>query len=469
MSAGIAGGLWADPDETTEAAMTLRPPGRLMPLALAALAGGCAHYQPAPLAERPALAAEAAALPGMPSHPLSAGEVAALAVARDPDLVAARTTAGVAQAQLVQAGVLPNPSLTGAFLPLLSGAGAVPAWNLGLAQDIKALLVYRPKRRSARDSVAQVRADLLWQEWQVAGEARQLATDIASRDQTRLLLQEAVTILDHRYRVTQRALAAGDVTLVTAAPSAVGYQQARTNLQTLDQQQLQDRHKLNALLGLAPDAALPLAPVGEVAPLDIVAARNALDTLPARRPDLLALRFGYAAQDETLRAAILSQFPDLILGGSSSSDNSRVVNAGPTLQLGVPLFDRNQGNVAIARATREQLRAEYAARLSTATGQIGALLSELMQLRSQLATVERDLPAARAAAARASAAFGSAALDERAYVDLVTNRFTKEQEVQTLKLALLDRQIAIEALIGAGLPGVDTLGLVDPGTKGAAR
>ena len=84
------------------------------------------------------------------------------------------------------------------------------------------------------------------------------------------------------------------MTLVTAAPSAVGYQQARTNLQTLDQQQLQDRHKLNALLGLAPDAALPLAPVGEVAPLDIVAARNALDTLPARRPDLLALRFGCA-------------------------------------------------------------------------------------------------------------------------------------------------------------------------------
>lgn len=466
MSAGVAPGLWAKSDETTDAAMTFRSPGHLMPLALAALAGGCAHYQPAPLAERPALVA---ALPDMPAHPLSAAEVATLAVARDPDLVAARAKGGVAEAQLVQAGVLPNPSLTGAFLPLISGAGTVPAWNLGLAQDIKALLVYRPKRRGARDSVAQVRADLLWQEWQVAGEARQLATDIASREQTRLLLQEAVTILEHRYRVTQRALAAGDVTLVTAAPSAVGYQQARTNLQTLDQQQLQDRHKLNALLGLTPDAVLPLAPVGAVAPLDIAAARATLDTLPARRPDLLALRFGYAAQDEALRAAILAQFPDLILGGSTSSDNSRVVNAGPTLQLGLPLFDRNQGNVAIARATREQLRAEYAARLSATVGQVGALLSELAQLRDQLAAVERDLPAARAAAVRASTAFGNAALDERAYVDLVTNRFTKEQEVQTLKLALLDRQIAIEALIGAGLPGVDTLGLTDPGTRGAAR
>lgn len=469
MSAGIAPGLWAKSDETTDADMTIRSPGHLMPLALAALAGGCAHYQPAPLAERPALVA---ALPDMPAHPLSAAEVATLAVARDPDLVAARAKGGVAEAQLVQAGVLPNPSLTGAFLPLISGAGTVPAWNLALAQDIKALLVYRPKRRGARDSLAQVRADLLWQEWQVAGEARQLATDIASRDQTRLLLQEAVTILEHRYRVTQHALAAGDVTLVTAAPSAVGYQQARTNLQTLDQQQLQDRHKLNALLGLTPDAVLPLAPVGAVGAVgavDIAAARAALDTLPARRPDLLALRFGYAAQDEALRAAILAQFPDLILGGSASSDNSRVVNAGPTLQLGLPLFDRNQGNVAIARATREQLRAEYAARLSATVGQVGALLSELAQLRDQLAAVERDLPAARAAAARASAAFGNAALDERAYVDLVTNRFTKEQEVQTLKLALLDRQIAIEALIGAGLPGVDTLGLTDPGTRGAAR
>ncbi|MBI0475225.1 TolC family protein [Sphingomonas sp. MA1305] len=435
--------------------------------ALALLAAGCAHYTPAPLAAAPTLAP---ALPATTSAaPLAVEDVVALALARNPDLIAARTRLSVAQAQRTQAGVLPNPALTGALLPLVSGAGEVPAWNIGLAQDIKALLVYKPHVRSARAATAQVRADLLWQEWQVAGQARQLAVDLIAREQTRPLLDEAVRILGHRNAVTQAALAQGNATLVTAAPSAVGFQQARASLQTLDQTQVQDRHKLNALLGLTPDAIVPLQSVPQLPAFDMAAARAAIPTLPARRPDLLALRFGYLAQDETLRAAILAQFPDLILGGSASSDSSRVVNAGPNAQLGLPLFDRNQGNVAIARATRAQLQAEYAARLAATTGEVGALLGEMTQLQRQLMIVARDLPAARAAATRAAAAFGAAALDERAYVDLITNRFAKEQEVATLRLGLLDRQVVVSTLLGLGLPGVTTLGLADPGTQGAAR
>ncbi|MGR6327486.1 TolC family protein [Sphingomonas sp. XXL09] len=435
--------------------------------ALALLAAGCAHYTPAPLAAAPTLAP---ALPATTSAaPLAVEDVVALALARNPDLIAARTRLSVAQAQRTQAGVLPNPALTGALLPLVSGAGEVPAWNIGLAQDIKALLVYKPRVRSARAATAQVRADLLWQEWQVAGQARQLAVDLIAREQTRPLLDEAVRILGHRNAVTQAALAQGNATLVTAAPSAVGFQQARASLQTLDQTQVQDRHKLNALLGLTPDAIVPLQSVPQLPAFDMAAARATIATLPARRPDLLALRFGYLAQDETLRAAILAQFPDLILGGGASSDSSRVVNAGPNAQLGLPLFDRNQGNVAIARATRAQLQAEYAARLAATTGEVGALLGEMAQLQRQLMIVERDLPAARAAATRAAAAFGAAALDERAYVDLITNRFAKEQEVATLRLGLLDRQVAVSTLLGLGLPGVTTLGLADPGTQGAAR
>ncbi|WP_375382567.1 TolC family protein [uncultured Sphingomonas sp.] len=449
------------------------PPSTLAALVMAATAAGCAHYTPAPLAAEAALAPDAAALAGMPSGPLGVGDVVALAIRRAPVLVAARQRRGVAEAQLVQARVLPNPIVSGAFLPLISGVGDVPAWSVGLAQDVKSLLVYKPRRRAARDSAHQVQADLLWQEWQVAGAARQLAVDIIERERSRALLDQAFALLQQRYRVTQAALAAGNATLVTTAPSALGYQQARANLQALDQAQLSARHQLNALLGLVPDAVLPLATTDDVAPLDIAAVRALIPTLPARRPDLLALRLGYAAQDETLRAAILGQFPDLVLGGAASSDNSRVINAGPNVQLGLPVFDRNQGNVAIARASRAQLAAEYAARLGTVVGEVGALLTETEQIRRQLAVVQRDLPAARIAAARASTAFGASALDERAYVDLVTNRFAKEQEVLTLQLALLDRQVAIEALIGAGLPQVDTLGLPDPGPNpgraGAAR
>jgi outer membrane protein TolC len=443
--------------------------GSIVSLSALFLAVSCAKYSPLPLAPAPPLAISLPEATGLPDHPLRVDEVVALALARNPDLIAARTRRAVARAQVVQAGVHPNPSLTAAILPLISGAGTGPAWNLGLAQDIKSLLVYKPKLRAARDAAHQVDADLLWQEWQVAGQARQLAGDIVLRDRQRPLLQQAFALLEHRNTVAQHALAARNITLVTAAPSASGFQSARANLQTFEQTQLQARHKLNALLGLAPDVPVPLAPTIDIPPLDVAATRASIATLPQRRPDLLALRFGYASQDENLRAAIRGQFPDLVLGGSVSSDSSQVINAGPNVQLGLPIFDRNQGNIGIAQATRAQLNAEYSARLAAATGEVGGLLTEMEQLRAQLAVVQRDLPAVRLAAQRVSVAFARSAIDERAFVDLITARFAKEQEVLNLQLALLDRQVAIETLVGAGLPTVETLGLTDPGTKGAAQ
>jgi len=421
--------------------------------ALAALLlGGCAHYTPLPLAVVPPLTAS---LPV--STPLSIADVVVLTLERSPDLRAVRAKRGVAQSQLLQSGILPNPSFSGALLPLLSGAGAVSAWTLGLSQDIKSLLTYLPKRRAAGFSAGQVDADILWQEWQVAGQARQITVDLIAGERTRPPLEQAFTLLSHRNAVLQQALVAGNATLVTAAPTQVALQAVRSSLDALDQRQLHLRHQLNALLGLVPEADVRLAPEIALPAFDPAAIRLQLASLPDRRPDLLALRLGYAAQDEIVRQQILAQFPDMILGAGSSSDNSRVINGGPQLTVGLPVFDRNQGNVAIARTTRAQLNAEYAARLAAAVGEVSALLREMEQMSVQLSILRRDLPATRLAAERASAAFGASALDERSYVDLLTNRFTKEQEVMTFELGLLDRQVAMQTLVGAGLPSIESL------------
>lgn len=431
------------------------------------LASACQHYAPAPLAHAIPLRPAAAVLAETPAGALTVGEVVRLALADDPDLVAARAKRGVAQGQWLQSGLLPNPSLSGAFLPLLSGVGTVPAWTAGLSQDVKALITYRSRRRAGRDAAAQVYADLLWQEWQVAGQARQLALDLIETQHMRPVAAEAYTILRDRNAAVDAALAAGNTTLVVAAPSRLAFQTARANLNGVDQRILTLRHQLNALLGLVPDAALTLVPTVDMPPLDIAAARASIATLPDRRPDLLALRLGYAAQEEVVRQAILSQFPDLVLGGAASSDNSRVINAGPNVSIGLPIFDRNQGNIAIAQATREQLRGEYAARLASTAGEVGAALTEIEQFAGQLAVARRDLPAARLAAARAAAARGASAIDEAAFVDLITTRFSKEQDVMALELALQDRQVAVETLLGLGLPSVDTL--PDVADRGARR
>ena len=429
--------------------------------ALAALSGvtGCARYTPLPLATAPPLAADVRSLARaetiVATEPLSVAQVVDLALANNPDLKAARLRRAIAAGQTRQAGVLPNPSLTGAFLPLLSGGGAVPAWNIGLSQDIKALLTYRTRRRAAVDSERQVAADIVWQEWQVAGQARQVAGDLILGAASRQSYVAAYRLLAARNAKLEQALAARNVTLVTIAPDRVALQAARTALNALDQRQLALMHQLDALLGLAPDVVVPLATQIDLPRFDPAAIRAGLATLPDRRPDLIALRMGYAAADEQLRQAIVAQFPDVVLGGSVSSDSSKVINSGPNVAIGLPIFDRNQGNVAITRATRAQLQADYAARLATAVGTVGALLREMEQLTAQLAVARRDLPAARSAADRAQAAFGASNIDERGYVDLVYNRFAKEQEIMTLELGLLDRQVAIQTLVGDGLPTVD--------------
>jgi len=423
------------------------------------LLAGCAHYTALPLPTTPPLARDVRALAHAETiggaDPLSVSQVVDLALANNPDLKAARLKRAIAAGQTRQAGILPNPSLTGAFLPLLSGAGSVPAWSIGLSQDIKALITYRARRRAAIDSERQVAADIVWQEWQVAGQARQIASDLIVGANSRASYVAAYQLLAARNANLEQALAARNVTLVTVAPDRVALQAARTALNGLDQRQLALMHQLDALLGLLPDTVVPLAGHVDLPPFDHGAIRAGLVTLPQRRPDLIALQMGYAATDEQLRQAILSQFPDLVLGGSVSSDNSKVINGGPNATLGLPIFDRNQGNVAITGATRAQLHADYDARLAAAIGSVGAMLTEMDQLSAQLVVARRDLPAARLAAERAQAAFGASNLDERGYVDLVSNRFTKEQEIMTLEQALLDRQIAIQTLVGDGLPTVD--------------
>ena len=435
---------------------------RRLILTAALLATACQHYAPAPLATTPPLVS-------VPfERSLGVGDVVRLALENNLDLKVARTKRGLAEAALIQSGILPNPSLAVAFLPLISGDGVAPAWSVGLTQDIKAIVTYRSKRRAARDNLGQADADLLWQEWQVAGQARQLAVDLIGAARARPLAEQAVRILRARDEAVEQALAAGNTTLVIAAPTRTAFQSARVTLDTLDQRILSLRHQLNALLGFAPDTVVPLAAAAELPPFDPAAIRASLATLPDRRPDLLALRLGYAAQEETVRQAILTQFPDLVLGGSATRDSSKVLNIGPQATIGLPIFDRGQGSIAAVRATRAQLQAEYAARLAATTGEVGATLAEMEQLTRQLAIARADLPAARLAAQRAEAAHGASAIDEAAYVELITARFTREQDVMTLELALMDRQVALQTLVGAGLPGVDTLPLPAP-VAGAAR
>ncbi|MGC2521140.1 MAG: TolC family protein [Stellaceae bacterium] len=203
---------------------------RLIAALSAALLAACQSYQPVPLDPRPKLARHLADLdfgPASagwgkaaidPGRPLGIAAVSLLAVENNPDLKAARAARGVAEAQVLQAGLLPNPSLTGQVSPVLGGPGTATGWMAGLSQDVKALVILNVSRRSAAFAARQVDADLLWQEWQLIGKVRLLVVDIVEGDEVRQLFAAQPRLFTDRYRRSSVAVAQGNLSLSAAAP-----------------------------------------------------------------------------------------------------------------------------------------------------------------------------------------------------------------------------------------------------------
>jgi outer membrane protein TolC len=437
-------------------------------LCIPALLAGCAVYAPEPLADRPDLrqsatqlviAADRLPLRETGSHrfdprrPLDMDDVAMIAIARNPDLRAMRQRVGVALAQVFAAGILPNPQFSFDYGFLTGGPGTTDSIMAGLAQDVVPLLTRSSRLDTARADAASVQLTVAWAEWQTVSRARTLFVDAVSLAHQRRLIDETYRLLKSRYDETAAAMRRGDQTLPTVTSDLVALNAAETQLYDIDQQILKTRHDLNALLGLVPDARLRLDETISVPAIDAARLAPALSDLAARRPDLLALRLGYESEEQKVRRAIIEQFPKLSIGSNFARDTTDVRTQSLSATISLPLFDRNQGNIAVEEATREQLRDEYQARLDAAYGEAKRLVSEVQLMETQYLASVASVQRLRDAVHEAEPAFRAGNLDERSFVELQTSLLAKELATEKLAQGILQQRILLQTLVGSGLPG----------------
>ena len=266
------------------------------------------------------------------------------------------------------------------------------------------------------------------------------------------LLIENRRIFADRYARERQAVEQGNLTLGTVAPDLLALSDIDRQLADVDRQSERRRQDLDALIGLSPEVKLSLVEDISVPPVDEATVKGLLPNLQSHRPDLLALQLGYAAEEERVRAAILAQFPALVLGGTVGSDTSQVRSGGPSISIDLPIFNHNQGNVAIALATRRKLHDEYTSRLNFAYSEIGALLDEQALLLRQKAAVQDYLARAKAIARQGEAAYQTGNLDERSYVDLAVISLGKQEEAVALEQILLEQQVVLAGLLGIDMP-----------------
>ena len=436
-------------------------------LFVASLAG-CAAYQPLPLQSKPQFPVEVPhlivqsarmPLPELaahrfdPSDGLDMTEVAMLAVANNPQLKVVRDEAGIAHAQAFAAGLLPDPqlSLTRDF-PTNSTSGNTSAFNLGLSYDVNALLTRSAVKNAAQAAQRQTDLNLLWQEWQVVGQARLLFARNLGQQQLLAVLQKERALLFSRYQHTQQALAQGNLTLDAANADLAALQTLDTNINDLSRQISRNRHDLNALLGLAPDRHLHLVGDAQLPPLDEARIKSAIEKIGERRPDLLALQAGYESQEQRFRQAVLAQFPALNIGLTRSRDTSGLYTQGFGISLSLPIFNRNRGNIAIEQATRQRLRDEYQMRINSAAADIARILEDQHLLEKQLKNVGSGEVALAHAAENAQTAFDAGNIDSLAYTSLRTALLAKQAEAIALEQTLLEQRVALLTLIGGELP-----------------
>lgn len=426
-------------------------------LALACLAG-CAVYHPAPLPPAPDLAATPPLtvpasefwLPGLkphsfPKNGLDETAVVTLAVFDNPDLKAARLQEGVASAQLLQAGLLPDPVLSADFAKSELNYGG----DIGLSEDIQALITRGAARAASKANQQHVHLNILWQEWQVAEHARELFIDSQSNAQLQRVLTAARDFYTDRYQQDQAALQRGDITISVATADLTLLLDAENKLRQFQLNASVTSHQLDQLLGLQPSVQLHLLGSTTIQPLSKEQVQVAITALPHRRADLLALQAGYQAQDQSLREAILAQFPNLSAGVVYSRDPVEGVNDfGPNVTLSLPIFNRNRGHIAIQTATRALLRQTYQARLDQAVAEADQVWNATEIMQNQLRDLDARLAVLRKTAAAAKQGFEQANVSAPLYVNIESSLLTTEAEEIQLRASLATARSALDTLLG---------------------
>lgn len=429
---------------------------QILTVAVVLALGGCTTYRPKPLSTSIALPEKPDQLIGAKSvfrkagntAPLSMQQLTTLALYNNPELKASRVKLKVAGAQLYAAGLFPDPSLSmNVDNPMGNSAGLVNAWGLGLGYDLLSLITRQAQLDIQSSLKKQVSLELLWQEWQVVQQVRSQAVRLITERKQLALLKETFNLYQQRYAKSSKALAAGDITLDVNGTNLTAFVDISSQINQLEQTHNETRHTLNQLLGLSPKVDLNLQKLPKILILDPARIKAQLAILAKHRPDLMALQAAYRGQEARVHSAILSQFPSLGIGINRAKDTAGLHTAGLSISLNLPFLSGNRGAIAVERATREQLRAEFKARLAQTAIDVDKLIALESILVKQQKLLQHYLPQLSKLAENARKAYRQGEIDALTFLTLETTWINKRLELISLDQLRRETAIALQTML----------------------
>ena len=398
----------------------------LSPFFVAALA-----LSPAICAQQPAQTATQPA-----GQPLTVASALAIAERQNLDLLAARAQRAVALAGVRIAGERPNP--TASFAALRD----TPHESLFFDQQIETGGKRKDRIEVARQEGALTETDIATLDRQVRHSVRDAYFGLAHARAMTAQQDDVLKLAQRLHDIAQARFQAGDVPQLEVTQAELEVERAQTDFQVAQEEEKVALSGLNALLD---EPAATNWELGDA--FTVLPPREALDDLLARSgaTNGEVARIVQEAKVEQGRTQLLKaeRIPNLGIewGVDFNSPGQDGFREGPRGQITVelPLFSRNQGEIAQSEATQAALGDELTAARRAVDAQVESAYFDLEARRTQ-AQLYRDrlLPASR----------NLEELAEESYRAGKANILTvlgAQQDVQQVQREYLDSLLAVQS------------------------
>ena len=316
---------------------------------------------------------------------LTEEEAVSLALWNNAALQATLADLGLAQAELLEAGLLVNPSFQ-----MLLGLGSKP-FEFLLIAPIEALW-QRPKRVAAAElSLQSVAEQLVQNGLDLVRDTRLAYADYRMFDEQAQRASGVADLAEEIAELDAKRLAAGDIGELDLQLSRLRALTARDTAAQLEQELPVAWQRLCLLIGLPP-ATVALDPTdGHATPRAQPAGDELLAIASRSRPDLRAAELAVEAAGQRLGWQKSTTFARVAPMLSSKGIGDSGIKTGPGLAMEIPLFNSGQGRISRAEVELEQAALQLAALRAQVESETAAAAARLSQVAASLQRLQREL------------------------------------------------------------------------------
>lgn len=366
---------------------------------------------------------------------LTLDQAVELALARHPELSAARHELDAARGASEQAGLPPNPELE-ASVEDTHRATRVTALQLRQRLELGGKRAARVQAAQAGEAIAALQLDARGAGLRASVQAAYW--ELQSAQARRELARQSQDLARQASDAAARRVNAGKVSPIEETRAQLALSGVALEGMQAEQDWLAARARLAALLGHGPQE---LPALSGSSPLPPALKPEELEPRLDTAPELLLARLELQRREATVELERSKAVPDVTVGIGAQRDNElRRTQALLGVALPLPVFDRNQGSLREALARADQARDELAAVRLRLLSEVQAQAAQLDAARSQALLVQqRMLPDAQRTYEAATLGFS---LGKFGFLDVLDAQRTLFQARAQHLRALADAQRA---------------------------